>query len=155
MEEHEEIVGNAWEGTTRTQRQSNQKQNKTKPKSYSVALRSSCPRPTHNPLGSKAPLIRFSGSATHSSCGLSRRLGHAAAGLGSHSETPGISKMLPSPLQLGCTFTARLFWALFSASDTAVRCQAFILLHDPFIPESSTSTEAARSPMASPDLPWC
>lgn len=61
---------------------------------------------------------------------------------------PGISKMLASLRQLGCTFTRSRYWALFKDFNPATECQASSL-YDPF----NTGVSTASSLMAPTGLP--
>jgi hypothetical protein len=61
---------------------------------------------------------------------------------------PGICKMLWS-LPLGYTFTNIFFWALFSESDLATRCQASAHVHSPVNPGALRAAEAVPLPVAS------
>lgn len=47
---------------------------------------------------------------------------------------PGASKLLRSPLQLGCTSTNNLPWAFPGNDSPATQCQTSNVLHDAFLP---------------------
>lgn len=89
-------------------------------------------------------LCHFSSSALYSIHSLSPRLKlaplHSCCGaLWWPSHSADISKMMQS-LQLGCTFTNTLSWALFRDCDPATQCQVSASQ-----PWDLTSTEAAPS----------
>lgn len=100
----------------------------------------------HDPLASKGQLTRDTSLALPSTAYTACLLGSGAPLHSSCCPWP-LSHVLASPkcwsflLQLGCTFTNCLLWALFRDSDLITWCQASTSLSEPFNPEAS-ATEA-------------